>query len=197
MSENHAPDIRMVEHALAHCNSEMDAPEADGTLLALTAMLGNEALPVWLQQVVSADLGESVDALAQPLLDYAQARIALLEENTSLPQLCLPDDEDDPRDRVQALSQWAAGFLSGLGQGAAMRGTPARESIEQEPLAEIIADLTQITGAELAAEDIEEDREAAEAALVEIEEFLRVACQLCYEELLPVRALSGGANGPH
>jgi uncharacterized protein YgfB (UPF0149 family) len=51
-------------------------------------------------------------------------------------------------------------------------------------LSDIIKDLLQITRAGL---DEESDEEDNEAAYVELVEYVRVAAQLCYEELADIR----------
>ncbi|MEO1319729.1 MAG: UPF0149 family protein [Pseudomonadota bacterium] len=180
-----------VEQLLASAASHTTAAEADGRLLSLAAMLGDEAAAVWLNQV-TAETGDS--AAVTPLGELATARVRALADTDSLPVPWLPDDEDDLRDRVDAIVEWAAGFLAGLGEGAAMRGTPARKRLDEEPLAELISDLGEISRAALSDEDLEDDLNAAEAAYTEIVEYLRVLAQLAYEELAPVRALASGPD---
>ncbi|MEM6808662.1 MAG: UPF0149 family protein [Pseudomonadota bacterium] len=182
-------DYARVEQLLASAASNTTAAEADGRLLSLAAMLGDEAASVWLNQV-AAETSDS--AAVTPLGELATARVRVLADTDSLPVPWLPDDEDDLRDRVDAIVDWAGGFLAGLGEGAAMRGTPARKRLDEEPLAELISDLGEISRAALSDEDLEDDLNAAEAAYTEIVEYLRVLAQLAYEELAPVRALASG-----
>ena len=180
-----------VEQLLAAAASDTTAAEADGRLLSLAAMLGDEAASVWLNQV-AAETGDAV-AVA-PLGKLATARVRVLADTDSLPVPWLPDDEDDLRDRVDAIVEWAGGFLAGLGEGAALRGSPARKRLDEEPLAELISDLGEISRAALSDEDLEDDLNAAEAAYTEIVEYLRVLAQLAYEELAPIRALASGPD---
>ena len=56
--------------------------------------------------------------------------------------------------------------------------------LSADPLADIIKDMLKITQAGL---DTESDQEENEAAYVELVEYLRVAAQLCYEELADIR----------
>ncbi len=190
MVQSSADDFLVIEQLLAACDSEVSAAEADGRLLSLAAMLGQDAIAVWLNQ-----LGASVDAAdvahyVGQLVTIAERRVAVLERGDGLPDLCLPDDDDDMRDRVESLALWAGGFVSGLGEGAAMRGSPARDRLDQEPLSELLQDFTEITRAEVADDDLAEDTETAETSYNELVEFLRVAAQLCYEELTPVREIA-------
>lgn len=189
MSSNET-EFSRIEQLLASASSDASASAADGRLLSLAAMLGDEATVVWLRDLAppagAATLG--------PLGEIASARVRALADTDSLPLPWLPDDEDDLRDRVEAVVDWAGGFLAGLGEGAAMRGTPARQRLEVEPLAELVSDLTEISRAALTEQELDEEPEAAEAAYVEIVEYLRVVAQLAFEELAPVRALASGAD---
>lgn len=191
MPEVYGSDFLLIEQLLAQFDIEVPAPEADGRLSGLAAMLGADALPVWLEQLLQRP-DETIDALrwerADQLRIVGQKRLAVIEEGSTLPTLCLPDDDDDLRDRVDGLVQWSMGFLSGLAEGAALRGTPARDQLNEEPLSEMVTDLTEITQATVSDEDINEDPESAEAAYVELVEFLRIACQLAYENLASLRA---------
>ncbi|MFK8051588.1 MAG: UPF0149 family protein [Woeseiaceae bacterium] len=190
MAETYGSDFLLTEQLLAQLDIEVTASEADGRLTGLAAMLGPDAMLVWLQDLLSGD-DNTVDALrierAEPLRLLAAKRLDVIEQGEGLPVLCLPDDDDDIRDRVDALAHWSTGFLSGLGEGAALRGAAAREQIQQEPLSELIRDLTEITQAEIADEDLQADPEGAETAYTELVEFLRVACQLAYDNLHAMR----------
>ncbi|MEO0576400.1 MAG: UPF0149 family protein [Pseudomonadota bacterium] len=196
MAQDHASDFDRIEQLLASCDIDVTASEADGRLLSLATMLGEDAVPVWLNELRRGSSATSIPAALSELARAGVERIAVLESGESLPALCLPDDADDIRDRVESLVGWATGFLSGLGEASALRGSSARERLEKAPLSELIEDLTQITRAEVDLADIEEDLEAAESAYIEVVEFLRVLAQLSYEELLPVRSVDT-APGVH
>ncbi|MEM7610824.1 MAG: UPF0149 family protein [Pseudomonadota bacterium] len=190
MAEADGTDFRVIEQLLAGCQIDVAASEADGRLLSLAAMLGDDAIAIWLQQLAVGTTQADAGGYLGQLAVIAEQRLARLDDAQELPVLSLPEDDDDIRDRVDALVLWANGFVTGLGEGASLRGTDARQLLEQEPLKELLQDLTEITKAEVAAEDIEADSEAAEAAYFELVEFLRVATQLAYEELTPVRKLA-------
>ena len=189
MSENYGSDFLLMEQLLSQCGVETEAPEADGRLSGLAAMLSIDSVEVWLSELVAS--GQATDALtmerAEPLRVLGQKRVAVLEAADSLPVLCLPDDDDDIRDRVEGLVHWSAGFLSGLAEGAALIGPAAREQLEAEPLAEMLKDLGQITQATLTEEELHDDLEQSEVAYTELVEFLRIACQLAYENLAELR----------
>lgn len=194
MSHSQGDDCLHFEQLLAACDSEVPASEADGRLLGLAALLGGDATGVWLDQLGASAEAEDVMQHVAQLVTIAEKRVAVLERGEALPYLCLPDDNDDLRDRVEGIGLWTGGFVSGLGEGAALRGTPARERLEREPLAELLSDLTEITRVEIAAEELDGDTNSAEAAYNEVLEFLRVAAQLFYEELTPVREIEQPAT---
>lgn len=190
MSETGGSDFLVMEQLLAQLDSETSAAEADGALSGLAAMLGADALPVWLGQLAAAPEAEAearVQAAAQQLLQLASERLDRLQAAQTLPALCLPDDGDDLRDRTDSLVHWSSGFLAGLAEGAALRGTPARDRLQQPPLDELLKDLTDITHAAVSDEDLEAEAEVLENAYAELVEFLRVACQLTYESLADLR----------
>ena len=72
-------------------------------------------------------------------------------------------------------------------------GDALRTRLAAEPLSDIIKDILQITRAGL---DEESDLEENEAAYVELSEYLRVAAQLCYEELADLRNAPADESKP-
>jgi uncharacterized protein YgfB (UPF0149 family) len=186
-----------LEQLLAQCDCDMGASEADGLLASLASMLGVDAVPVWMQQVLGSDQREvtlSRDALSR-FNDFAQERLGQLEAGDMSIRVCLPGDDDDLRDRTEALASWAAGFLHGLAHGASLRGAPARQRLEEAPLDELIRDLTEISRAQ--AELGDEPQEALEGAFFELAEFLRVVAQLAFDELVDVRGSAEPAPALH
>ncbi|MEL7310507.1 MAG: UPF0149 family protein [Pseudomonadota bacterium] len=174
-----------IERLLGGCGVDVSAAEADGRLLSLASMLGPQAVVVWVEQLISG--ADAVDANAVGQLKMLGVeRIGVLEAGEGLPDLCLPDDEDDLRDRVQELALWAGGFLSGMGEAAALRGEAARDLVGAEPISELLADLSEISKASVKDDALDESNESAYAELVE---FLRVAAQLAYDTLSPIRQL--------
>ena len=113
-----------------------------------------------------------------------------LAERQSDFQLLLPDDDDDAARRTQAMADWCEGFLHGI--VADKSSDAARERLAQEPLADLIKDMLEITRAAVGDEDDEEGDELAYAELVE---YIRVAAQLAYEELADLRPPSAPFAG--
>ena len=103
-------------------------------------------------------------------------------------ELLIPQDDSPIQERARALTAWCTGFLYGLGSNGA--ADPQRLPGE---LGEIVRDLTEITRADVDAEDGAEENEAALAELVE---FVRVGVQLVFDELEPARTRHEVMSGP-
>ena len=86
-----------------------------------------------------------------------------------------PSDDCMLRERIDALADWCRGFVLGLMSGVA-------ERINEYPgdVPELVRDIMAISEAEVSQDD---DPEGQERALTEIEEYVRVAAQLIYDEL--------------
>ena len=91
----------------------------------------------------------------------------------------LPDDEEALNARANALALWCTGFLYGLGTGQ----ISDLEALTGE-VGEIVRDFTEISRATGDDADADESNEQAYAELVE---FIRVAAQVVFEALLPLR----------
>ena len=91
----------------------------------------------------------------------------------------LPDDEQPLNGRANALALWCTGFLYGLGTGQ----ISDLEALNGD-VGEIVRDFTEISRATGDDADADESNEQAYAELVE---FIRVAAQVVFEELLPLR----------
>ncbi len=91
--------------------------------------------------------------------------------------LLLPDDDFPLNERVEALADWARGFLAGL----ALVGRSKDSALSEESQG-FIADLAEISQAAIDEANAEE-----EEAFIEIEEYLRVGVMLVLDELNPAQ----------
>ncbi len=174
----------LVNDALRRAGSSWDAAQAHGLLSSKLAVGGIVGGQQWLQQVQ-----EGVDprnALgkesAEMLSGLIQSTYTALAERQSAFAPMLPDDEEPTGVRIEGLAHWCEGYLHGL--VSAEHGDALRKRLAEEPIADIIRDMLEITRA---GDDEEADEESEEAAYVEIVEYLRVAAQLVYEELAGLR----------
>jgi uncharacterized protein len=139
------------------------------------ALCGDSALDrsAWIAEWTDAHLGDGdhreLHALIESLFVDTQRALADSEFDFTLK---LPDDDAPLIDRAQALAQWTAGFLSGLGDR--MRGDPALA----DDVREVLTDFERIARTRFSDD---EDGEEAEADWVELSEYVRVGALLLFE----------------
>lgn len=175
-------DHGALEGALRRCGASWDAAQAHGLLSGRLAVAGGDGGFEWLSQVLEGT--ESGDALRSEcermLGDLFEITYRQLAERQSEFEPLLPDDDDPAATRATALAHWCEGFLHGL--VSSRHGDALRGRLAEDPLADIIRDMLQITRAATDGDD-----EAEEAAYAELVEYLRVAAQIAFEELREFR----------
>jgi yecA family protein len=173
-----------LEDSLKRCGANWNAAQTHGLLTGRLAIAGVPAGPDWLLQVLeNVEENNALRTECQQLLDTLyQSTFWQLSERLSEFEPLLPPDADDVGLRTEALAHWSEGFLHGL--VSAKHTDALKQRLAAEPLSDIIKDMLQLTRAGL---DEGSDREENEAAYVELVEYLRVAAQLCYEELADIR----------
>ena len=176
---------------LADGDFELGASEMHGSLVALACAFGEHGLELWFQDTLSGDdqASPSPDTAANLSRLFA-ATLGSLESGDFDFAVLLPDDDADLAIRARALAEWAAGFARGLGIAAGVAAV--RERLEAEPLEEIVTDVVAISRA--AVDDASDTPERDEVAYAELVEYLRVAAQLSFEELTPVRVGAGATT---
>jgi uncharacterized protein YgfB (UPF0149 family) len=177
-----------LNEALRRCGANWDASQCHGLLSSRLAIVGAEAGVEWFQQVLDgADASDASRADCERMLGALfNVTYSQLSERLSEFSPLLPDDSDSTSIRAVALGHWCEGFLHGL--VSAELGDALKLRLAEDPLADIIKDMLQITRAS-AEEDGDDDD--SEIAYVELVEYLRVAAQLAYEELAEFRRPSG------
>jgi yecA family protein len=185
-------DHDALEAALKRCGASWDAAQAHGLLSGRLAIAGADSGFDWLKQVLEGTrpddaLRSECEVMLGKLFENTYRQ---LSERQSQFEPLLPDDQDSTAVRAVALGHWCEGFLHGL--VSSDHGDAIKERLASEPLADIIKDMLQIT--RVAADD-DSDDETNEQAYIELVEYLRVAVQLTYEELVEFRPAAGENNG--
>lgn len=182
------PDHDTLQAALDRCGAGWTAAQSHGLLAGRLAVAGRTAGAEWLGQVLDGvDTGNALRAECENLLSATfDASYRQLSERLSEFQPLIPDDAENALRRTTALAHWCEGFLHGL--VTAKHEDALKQRIAEDPLADIIRDMLQITRATVG----EEDEEGNEAAFAELVEYVRVAAQLAYEELADIRNAAGG-----
>ena len=146
------------------------APELHGGLCGWLAG-GGEDTAAWPARVL-ADPALPAPAPGSALDGLRRATVAQLGDGEFSFELLLGDDDLPLRQRAQALFDWCRSFLGGFGLAAGAQPPLSEEG------AEALQDLARLAGASV--QDIDEDEEEDEAALSELEEFVRVAVLLLH-----------------
>jgi uncharacterized protein YgfB (UPF0149 family) len=174
------PGIRFkdFEDVLATAGSLADAAEAHGSLCGALCAMSPYRMQDWVNEILPD--GASLPAESAAVIErvFLSTATSFGEQGMEFEPL-LPDDEQPLNGRANALALWCTGFLYGLGAG---------QICDLDALAgdvgEIVRDFTEISRATGDEADADESNEQAYAELVE---FIRVASQVVFEELLPLR----------
>jgi len=179
--------------ALRRCGATWDAAQTHGLLSGRLAIGGADSGFDWLSLVLEGT--DSSDALRNEcevmLGTLFETTYRQLSARQSEFEPLLPDDEDAAPVRAAALGHWCEGFLHGL--VSADHGDALKQRLGEEPMSEIIKDMLQITRAMV---DDDSDSETEEEAYAELVEYLRVAAQLTYEELVEFRRKPASEQEP-
>ena len=166
------------EDVLATAGSLADAAEAHGSLCGALCAMAPYKMQDWVNEILPDGSALSEESAAMIERVFTETASSFGEQGMEFEPL-LPDDEQPLNGRANALALWCTGFLYGLGTGnisdlAGLKGD----------VGEIVRDFTEISRATGDDADADESNEQAYAELVE---FIRVAAQVVFEELLPLR----------
>jgi yecA family protein len=181
---NSTVDHDLLNDALRRCGANWTAAQAHGLVASRLAVAGLPSAAATLNQVLEGT--SEADALRKECVSMLQAlwegtHKSLTERLSAFTPL-LPDDEDSAPRRVAALAEWCEGYLHGL--VSMQHGDALKKRLAEDPLADIIKDMLQITRASVEEDD---DEEESNAAYLELVEYIRVSAQLFYEELADMR----------
>ena len=166
------------EDVLASAGSLADAAEAHGSLCGALCSMSPYRMQDWVNEILPD--GASLPAESAAMIErvFAATAASFGEQGMEFQPL-LPDDEQPLNGRAHALALWCTGFLYGLGTGQ----ISDLEALSGD-VGEIVRDFNEISRA--TGDDADED-ESNEQAYAELVEFIRVAAQVVFEELLPLR----------
>ncbi len=174
-------DIRFrdFEDVLAAAGSLADAAEAHGSLCGALCSMAPYRMEDWVNEILpdGGALPEESSAFIERV--FMATANSFGEQGMEFQPL-LPDDEEPLNGRANALALWCTGFLYGLGTGQISDFDGLTGDV-----GEIVRDFTEISRATGDDADADESNEQAYAELVE---FIRVAAQVVFEELLPLRS---------
>ncbi len=166
------------EDVLATAGSLADAAEAHGSLCGALCSMSPYKMQDWVNEILPDGAALSDEAAAMLEKVFTATATSFGEQGMEFEPL-LPDDESPLNGRANALALWCTGFLYGLGTGH----ISDLEALNGD-VGEIVRDFTEISRA--TGDDAEAD-ESNEQAYAELVEFIRVAAQVVFEELLPLR----------
>lgn len=155
------PDLFDIEDAVRAEALGVGASELHGALCGWLAGGGRDS-PAWLAAVL-ADDAVAAPAAGSALDRMRLASAAQLRAEDFDFHLLVPDDDATLAERSGALFDWCRGFLGGFGLAAGQSPPLSEDSREA------LEDLAKLAAATAQDEGDEDD----EAALVEIEEFVR------------------------
>lgn len=164
------PSYAAVAEQIAALALSVDPSELHGSLCALRC--GDPPRANWLAEAMG-DASVPLPPPASPLGRLDAATIAQLGETDFGLELLLPHEDTPVSERGEALVAWCRGFLGGVG----LAGLEPRLGEEAR---EALGDVARIAESDVSYEDPEADEEA----LIEIEEFVRVAVLLIHGDCL-------------
>lgn len=162
------PTLASVDAAARLLDLAVDAAELHGALCGWLAG-GGAPTPDWLAQVLADDAIAPV--VADSVLDrLRQVSAAQLDDRSFAFELLQPGVDAPLSERSGALFDWCRGFLGGFGLAAGHAPPLSEEGREA------LADIARLAAASPQDDGDEDD----EVALIEIEEFVRVAVLLLH-----------------
>jgi len=162
------PTLSEIDEAAHGLGLGESASELHGALCGWLAG-GGADVRAWPAQILADDAVPTPEA-DSPLDRLRQVSVAQLEDRSFAFDLLVEDEDASLFDRSTALFDWCRGFLGGFGLAAGESPPLSEES------SEALADLARLAAAVPQEDGDDEDEEA----LVEIEEFVRVATLLLH-----------------
>ena len=162
------PAFDDIEEAVRAQELGVGACELHGALCGWLAGGGADS-PQWLARIL-ADDGLPAPLAGSPLDRLRETSVAQMEDRDFDFDLLMPNTDASLEERSSGLFDWCRGFLGGFGLAAGAKPPLSEESLEA------LGDIARLAAASPQEDGDDED----EDALVEIEEFVRVAALLLH-----------------
>ncbi|MEE9351997.1 MAG: UPF0149 family protein [Thiotrichaceae bacterium] len=172
-------DYMQMESLLRRADCQYCAAEIQGVACGLLAVNLNADDELWLGQVFQDRDPQNhlQQDISIELKRYIQGLRTQMQDSNLEFGLLLPNDEEDLRDRVDAMQEWTQGFLLGV----SLAGLKDFSALPDDSK-ELMDDFIEITKAgEFDTDELEE----SEDAYWHIVEYLRMGVLLISEELQP------------
>lgn len=170
------PSYDQANAAMEGAGFDASAAEVHGTICGVVSSPEGDKAD-WLAAVLGGDSSDAHNLpkpVSEQLLAMFQvSRKALNDESFSFSLLIPTGDDHSIVDRTEAVAAWCRGFLLGLSAGGLKEFASLPDAVR-----EALEDLLDI--AEVVAEDEEDEQQ--ERALAELEEYVRAAVQLIFDE---------------
>jgi len=158
--------------------TDLTSSEAHGLATGMLCIECKVEASLWLAELFADDIILLDEDKTILVALFEQTRKLLSgEEDSFRYDLFLPGDDDELSEQLEAIRSWCEGFLFGIGYSRS-------ESTWPGETAEIMKDIVEFTklDSELDDDMDEEEKNENEAALIEIQEYLRVAVMMIREQ---------------
>ena len=181
-------DIEQIKADLIKLGSELSPSEVHGTLCGVLCGKSNITVHEWLsltllrssedasQPVMSRDL--LLEAVTESFKRFFLATITELSDNNLKFYPLLPEDGSEAV-RLEAIAQWAQGFLMGLSIAGIKSVSEYPEEVTE--FIEAMASISTAGEYDLAGDESDEE------AIIEFIEFIRMGVLFMNEEMNPIR----------
>lgn len=177
-------NFEQIKNNLLKLGSESSPSEAHGTLCGLLCAKEDIDVQQWLTVTLDVTVEDSTasDLLAQQaresLTDFFSVTVTALADNNLSFYPLLPPGENEFI-RLEAIGQWAQGYLMGLSLGGIKNFSDFAEEVTE--FVEAMASISNAYDYDLAGDESDEE------AIIELVEFIRIGVLLMNEEMNPVR----------
>ena len=155
--------------------SDLTAAEAHGLATGMLCIESNIEVANWLSQLLSDDIALIDEDKTVLVSLFEQTRKLLNDEDHGFRyDLFLPGDDEALSTQLKALCSWCEGFLFGVGYSRSSSDWPGETG-------EIMKDIVEFTKLEA---DVDEQMDEDDAALIEIQEYLRAAVMMVKEQFM-------------